>query len=116
MILIGLETEFFLVSSTTHPHVWNPHGHGASPALPPASNISLCLEELTLCVMDQAAGIELQTLYSKPTPGQYEIVAEPMLPIQAVDTLVWTRECILGVARIIEHTLVHSLVTLLCSL
>lgn len=95
---MGFETEFLLLSSTAPPTLPNNHGYSSSLALPPSSNLSSCLEEIASHIMDPATGIELETYHSEAAPGQYEIVTGPMPPMEAVDALVWTRECIVGVA------------------
>ncbi|KZP16121.1 hypothetical protein FIBSPDRAFT_958297 [Athelia psychrophila] len=85
---IGFDTAFILLSSTIPPTVSNPNGYGSGLAVTPSFNLSSCLEEITLRIMDQATGIELQMYHSEAAPGQYEIVIGPMSPVQAFDALV----------------------------
>ena len=41
------------------------------------------------------AGIELQQFHPESSPGQYEFILDPLPPLQAVDTLIATREIIM---------------------
>lgn len=46
----------------------------------------------------QAIGINVQQLHSEAGAGQYEVVLPPMPPVQAVDNLIQTRQCVQQVA------------------
>ena len=47
----------------------------------------------------QTAGIELEMYHAEAGPGQYEVVTRAMDPLEAADTLVFTRETIYNVAN-----------------
>lgn len=46
----------------------------------------------------RASGIPLQLLHAEAAPGQYEVVTGPLSPLDAADTLIFTREIITHVA------------------
>ncbi|KZP05892.1 hypothetical protein FIBSPDRAFT_966891 [Athelia psychrophila] len=76
------------IYSTIPPAFFNPYGYGSDVAVTPSFNRSSWLEEITSRIVDPATGIELQMYHSDAAPGQHEIVAEPMSPVQAVGALV----------------------------
>ncbi|CAK3971882.1 glutamine synthetase guanido kinase [Lecanosticta acicola] len=55
---------------------------------------------LMICIASvlQKIGIPIQYLHSEAGAGQYEFVLPPMPPIQAVDTLVQAKQCIMQIA------------------
>jgi glutamine synthetase len=94
--LVGFETEFILLKSTSPIDAVNYHGWSNSPALPSGSVEAKVLHEIAEAV--QASGIELQMYHAEAAPGQYEVVTGPLPPLEAVDALIHTREIITNIA------------------
>ncbi|KAH7919264.1 glutamine synthetase/guanido kinase [Leucogyrophana mollusca] len=94
--LVGVETEFILLSSTAPPTAINKHGWSNSTALPSGTPAAAVLHEIAQALI--AGGIELQMYHSEAAPGQYEIITGPLAPLEAADALVHTRETIFNVA------------------
>ena len=46
----------------------------------------------------QSIGIEVTTMHTEAGAGQYEFVLPPLPPVQAVDTLIQARQCIMQIA------------------
>ncbi|KAH9855703.1 FLU1-II [Lenzites betulinus] len=57
---------------------------------------AVVLEEITRDLL--AAGVEVQMYHAEAAPGQYEVITGPLPPLEAADTLVFTRETIYNVA------------------
>ncbi|KAF9525409.1 hypothetical protein CPB83DRAFT_859515 [Crepidotus variabilis] len=94
--LVGYETEFILLKNTYPIEAVNQHGWSNSAAIPSGSVESKVLEEIVESL--QASRVEIQMYHAEAAPGQYEIVPGPLPPLQAVDTLIHTRETIFNVA------------------
>ncbi|EDR06660.1 uncharacterized protein LACBIDRAFT_299691 [Laccaria bicolor S238N-H82] len=94
--LIGVESEFILLTQTHPIEAVNNHGWSNSAALPSGSVEAKVLEEIADAL--SAAEIELQMYHAEAAPGQYEVVTGPLGPLQAADALVHTRETIYNVA------------------
>ena len=58
---------------------------------------SKVLEEIADSLL--TAGLELEMYHAEAGPGQYEVVAGAMDPLEAADALVFTRETIYNVAN-----------------
>lgn len=54
------------------------------------------LEEMSNAL--EASDVEVEMFHSEGAPGQYEFVVAHMEPMEAVDALVTTRECVYNVA------------------
>ncbi|KAF4616914.1 hypothetical protein D9613_008396 [Agrocybe pediades] len=95
--LVGIETEFILLSSTSPIKAVNNHGWSISAALPSSESVeNKALEEIVDCLLK--SGVEVQMYHAESAPGQYEVVTGPLEPLQAMDALVHTRETIFNVA------------------
>ncbi|KAL0958311.1 hypothetical protein HGRIS_000456 [Hohenbuehelia grisea] len=94
--LVGFETEFILLKSTSPIEAVNHHGWSNSPALPTGAVETQVLEEIVLGL--KASGIEVQMYHAEAAPGQYEIVTAPRTPLEAADALIHTRETIFNIA------------------
>ncbi|KAI0646184.1 FLU1-II [Trametes meyenii] len=96
--LIGVESEFILMSATAPEPVFVNHADWSAAAKTRTGSVeSLVLEEIAQCLLD--AGVELQMYHAESAPGQYEVVTGPLTPLAAADTLVFTRETIYNVAN-----------------
>ncbi|KAJ8515870.1 hypothetical protein ONZ45_g6764 [Pleurotus djamor] len=95
--LLGFETEFTLLSSTSPIQVPNDSRWCTSASLhtgtPEAKVITDIIDALVV------SGVEVQVVHSECGPSQYEVVTAPMGPLEAVDTLIHTRETIYNIAR-----------------
>lgn len=95
--LVGIESEFILLSNTSPITPVNKHGWSNSPALPSSNSVeNKVLEEIVECLLH--GEVEVQMYHSEAAPGQYEIVTGPLEPLQAMDALVYTRETIYNIA------------------
>ncbi|KAI0686936.1 glutamine synthetase/guanido kinase [Cytidiella melzeri] len=95
--LVGFESEFILLSSTTPQLVpVNSADWSTSAKMPSGSIEYRVMEEIAEC-LDQA-GIELQMFHAEAAPGQYEVVTGPLPPMEAADALIQTRETIYNIA------------------
>jgi len=93
--LVGFESEFFLLESTRPFKLANPGSYIGNPF--GASKVDQkVLSDIASNI--QEAGIELQCYHFEGSPGQYEIIAEPLPPLEAVDALINTRQIIVNVA------------------
>ena len=95
--LVGFETEFLLLKNTNPVELVNSHGYCDSSASASGTIEAQVLEEIADAL--GMADIELQMYHSEVGPGQYEFVTGPLLPLQAVDALIHTRETIYNIAR-----------------
>ncbi|KAK0206204.1 hypothetical protein DFS33DRAFT_1372595 [Desarmillaria ectypa] len=77
------------------------HDYSASYGLSTGSVESRVLREISDSLIK--AGIEVTLYHPEGAPGQYEIVTSPLLPLEAVDALIHTRETIINVA--VKHGL-----------
>ncbi|KAJ6576450.1 hypothetical protein DFH09DRAFT_1078059 [Mycena vulgaris] len=95
--LVGFETEFILLTSTSPvTTVHNLQGYTQSAAFATGSVQETVLEEIVEAL--EAAGIEVQMYHAEAAPGQYEIATGPLPPLEAADALVHTRETIYNIA------------------
>ncbi|KAF9466906.1 FLU1-II [Collybia nuda] len=95
--LVGFETEFVLLSSTSPvTPVHHKHAYSNTLALPTGSIAEVVLEEIVEAL--QISGIEVQMYHAEASFGQYEIVTGPLPPLQAADALVHTRETIYNIS------------------
>ncbi|KDQ20092.1 hypothetical protein BOTBODRAFT_125649 [Botryobasidium botryosum FD-172 SS1] len=94
--LVGFETEFVLLKSTSPVQPVNDHGYSCGTATASGTTETQALEEMANAIMD--AGIELEMYHSEAAPGQYEIITGPLPPLEAADALICTRETIQNVA------------------
>ncbi|KZT64593.1 glutamine synthetase/guanido kinase [Daedalea quercina L-15889] len=95
--LCGFESEFILLSTTSsEPIPIVEEGWCSSAKLRTGSVHSVVLEEIADSL--QTAGIEVLTYHAEGAAGQFEVVTGPLPPLEAVDTLVHTRETIYNVA------------------
>lgn len=116
--LVGIETEFILISDVKSITAVNKHSWCDSAALPTGSRESTVLQEIADNL--QNGGIELLMYHAEGAQGQvwplintksasephlglvtmmqYEIVTGPLPPLEAADALVYTRETIINTA------------------
>jgi glutamine synthetase len=94
--LVGFETEFILLKSTSPIEAVNNHGWSNSPKLPSGSVETKVLQEIAKSL--QESGVELQMYHAEAAPGQYEVITGPLPPLEAADALIHTRETIANVA------------------
>ncbi|GJE93452.1 glutamine synthetase/guanido kinase [Phanerochaete sordida] len=94
--LVGFESEFILLKSTSPPVAINNADYAVSQKLPAGSIEAKVLEEIADALQD--AGIEVQKYHGEAAPGQYEMITGPLPPLQAADACVATRETIFNVA------------------
>ncbi|RDB16931.1 Protein fluG [Hypsizygus marmoreus] len=94
--LVGFESEFILLKSTTPVEASNHHSWTATNGFPSGSVEATVLREIANGI--QACGIELQMYHAEAAPGQYEMVTGPLSPLEATDALVHTREIITNTA------------------
>lgn len=66
--LVGFETEFTLLSSTSPPRAVNSHGWSVSSAISSGAKVATILDEIATSL--EASGIELLTYHSEAAPGQ----------------------------------------------
>ncbi|KAK7677668.1 hypothetical protein QCA50_019359 [Cerrena zonata] len=90
--LIGFESEFILLKSTSPVTPSNVHQWSASAAILRSSPESRCMHAIAQAL--KASGIPLQMYHAEAAPGQYEVVSNPLTPLAAADALVLTREVI----------------------
>ena len=102
---MGFETEFILLKNTNPIEVVNHYGWCEASASASGTIESQVLDEIADAL--QMAGVELQMYHSEGASGQYEIVTGPLLPLQAADALIHTRETIYNIAR--KHNLKATL-------
>ena len=95
--LVGFETEFILLKNTNPIEVVNHYGCCEASASASGTIESQVLEEIADAL--RIADVELQMYHSEAAPGQYEIVTGPLLPLQAADALIHTRETIYNIAK-----------------
>ncbi|KAK0467062.1 uncharacterized protein EV420DRAFT_1474454 [Desarmillaria tabescens] len=94
--LVGFETEFILLKSTNPVEAANYHAWTASDGLPSGAVESRVMREIVESLLK--SGIEVTMYHPEAAPGQYEVVTGPLLPLQAADALIHTRETIVNVA------------------
>lgn len=99
--LVGFETEFILLKSTNPIEAVSYHDYSGSNGLPTGSIESRVLREISDALIK--AGVEVTLYHPEVAPGQYEIVTGPLLPLEAADALIHTRETIINVA--VKHGL-----------
>ena len=95
--LVGFETEFILLKNTNPIEVVNHYGWCEASASASGTIESQVLEEIADAL--RMADVEFQMYHSEGASGQYEIVTGPLLPLQAADALIHTRETIYNIAR-----------------
>ncbi|SJL03811.1 uncharacterized protein ARMOST_07168 [Armillaria ostoyae] len=94
--LVGFETEFILLKSTNPVEAANYHAWTASNGLPSGAVESRVMRDIVESLLK--SGIEVTMYHPEAAPGQYEVVTGPLLPLQAADALIHTRETIVNVA------------------
>ncbi|KZS96669.1 glutamine synthetase/guanido kinase [Sistotremastrum niveocremeum HHB9708] len=94
--LVGFESEFILLSAIDPPTPINNAKWCYSSAARPGSLELKVMEEIVQAL--DVSGIVVEYWHSEGTPGQFEVITGPLPPVQAVDTLVLTRETIYNVA------------------
>ena len=94
--LVGFETEFILINNKNPVEAVNCHGWCDAQALASGTNEAKVLEEIADAL--GIADVELQMYHSEAAPGQYEVVTGPLLPLEAADALIHTRETIYNIA------------------
>ena len=94
--LAGVEHEFVLLSKTSPATAINDADWTASNKLASGSLESKVLQEIADVL--QASNIELQMYHAEASPGQYEVITGPLPPLEAADTVIYTRETIYNVA------------------
>ena len=104
--LVGFESEFVLLKSTSPIEPVNQQRWCSAAAFPSGAVETQVLEEVAECLME--SGIELQMYHSEGAVGQYEVITGPLPPLQAVDALIHTRDIIFNVAS--KHGLRATLV------
>lgn len=95
--LVGFEIEFMLLQSTgphslgpvtSDGHAWSVSRFFSDPKIPTLlADIVKDLDEM---------GIYVEQVHPESAPGQFELVLPPLPPVEAVDTLLHTREVISG--------------------
>jgi len=94
--LVGFETEFILLKSTSPIEPISIHAWSSARSLRSGSTSTTAVDEMVDAI--ELSGIEVQIYHGEAAPGQYEIVTGPLPPLQAADALVHTREVIYNVA------------------
>ncbi|KAG7098495.1 hypothetical protein E1B28_000439 [Marasmius oreades] len=94
--LVGIETEFILLSSTRPVTASNMHQWSASAGFLTGSKEAALLEEIGNAM--EASNLSLQMLHSEAAPGQYEVVSGPLDPLEAADQVVFVRELVVNLA------------------
>lgn len=97
--LVGFEIEFVLLQRaeygryeplTNYGHSWSVSRFFADPKIPKLlADIVKALESM---------GIFVEQIHAESAPGQFELILPPLPPVQAVDTLLHTREVIAAMA------------------
>ncbi|EOO03448.1 putative glutamine synthetase-like protein [Phaeoacremonium minimum UCRPA7] len=99
--LVGFEIEFLLVERSTSGdgkfetltndgHAWSVSQFFVDPKIPKL--LADIVAEL------DSMGIYVEQLHPESAPGQFELILPPLPPVEAVDTLLHTREVISGMA------------------
>jgi glutamine synthetase len=94
--LVGFESEFILLKSTDPVVPSNVHQWSATSGLLAGSLEAKVMHDISEAL--KASGIPLQMVHAEAAPGQYEVVTGPLTPLDAADTLVYTREIIVHTA------------------
>ncbi|KAH8091348.1 FLU1-II [Cristinia sonorae] len=94
--LAGVEHEFVLLSATSPATAINSADWCVSSKLSSHSREAKVLEEIADVL--QKSGVELQMYHAEAAPGQYEVITGPLSPLQAADTVIYTRETIYSIA------------------
>ncbi|KAI0826976.1 glutamine synthetase/guanido kinase [Trametes gibbosa] len=95
--LAGVESEFILLRGTQPAFDFvNDAGWSCSAKTRTGTVEAAVLEEIARDLV--AAGVEVQMYHAEAAPGQYEMITGPLPPLEAADTLVFTRETIYNVA------------------
>lgn len=94
--LAGVEHEFVLLKDVAPATAINDADWAASAKTLSGSLESVVLEEIADILL--RSGVELQMYHAEASPGQYEVVTGPLPPLEAADTVVFTRETIYNVA------------------
>lgn len=94
--LVGFESEFVLLKSTSPPMPVNDYGYSVNHALATGTVETIVLEEIVDSLI--RSGVQVQAYHSEGAPGQFEIITGPLVPIAAADALLHTRETIYNVA------------------
>ena len=93
--LVGFELEFVFMTAEghalDHTHSWSDVSSLRNP------EIMKVIEEIVTAL--ERSKIEVQQFHSEISQGQYEIVTGPLPPLEAVDTLLATRDTIYAVAE-----------------
>lgn len=90
--LVGFESEFILLKSTSPATPSNVHQWSATSGLLRSSPEARCMHAIAEAL--KASGLPLQMYHAEAAPSQYEVVANPLSPLAAADALVLTREII----------------------
>ena len=95
--LVGFETEVVFLENGSFPPVpISNHAWSTSLSMRTSGLGKAIVEEVYDVLTD--AGVEVQQFHAESAPGQYEIVTGPLPPVEAVDSLVFTRDTIYNVA------------------
>ncbi|KAJ3571210.1 hypothetical protein NP233_g3909 [Leucocoprinus birnbaumii] len=94
--LVGVESEFILLSSTNPVKAPNDHQWSASDGFLAGTKEETILQEIGDAMLD--SGLSLQMIHSEAAPGQYEVVGGPLSPLDAADQVIFTRELIVNIA------------------
>ncbi|THH30248.1 hypothetical protein EUX98_g3924 [Antrodiella citrinella] len=94
--LVGVEHEFVLLSNTSPATTVSDADWCTSLKLASGTRESLVLQEIADVL--QASNIELQMYHAEAAAGQFEVITGPLPPLEAADTVVYTRETIFNIA------------------
>ncbi|KAI5783696.1 hypothetical protein EDC01DRAFT_664086 [Geopyxis carbonaria] len=92
--LLGFETEFMLLDLKDYSAL--PSVHAWSSSVPLTPPVMACIDEIMSAL--QTGGVEVQYMHSEAAPGQFEIITGPLPPLEAIDTVYFTRATIQAVA------------------
>lgn len=94
--LVGFESEFILLKSTNPVVPSNIHQWSETSGLLIGSLEAKVMYDISEAL--KASGIPLLMIHAEAAPGQYEVVSGPLAPLDAADTLIYTREIIMHAA------------------
>ncbi|KAI0635034.1 FLU1-II [Trametes polyzona] len=95
--LVGVESEFILLRATDPEPAFACAADWSCSAKTRTGSVEAqIMDEIARDLVD--AGVELQMYHAEAAPGQFEVITGPLPPLEAADTLVFTRETIYNVA------------------
>lgn len=94
--LVGFETEFILLKSTNPIVASSIHQFSGTAGVFNGSKGASVLQEIVSAL--RKSNIPVQTAHAEAAPGQYEVTTGPLLPLEAADNLIYTREIVANVA------------------